>query len=326
MSAVTLTSLVEFIESVFGSGHLSRNNNFDVRCPVCAPLDPNKKKLSILLPETRVHCWVCGYKSRTIAPLVKKYGTQTQLLKYKEMFDVSIDKNELVTGEREAPQDVVLPKDFKLLTLAPECDPDVKAVWRYIFSRGLDERDAWYYKFGVSNEHRWRRRVIMPSFDASGKLNYFTARAVDPGRRPKYDNPDVDKNPIVFNEINVSWNKRLVLVEGPFDLVKCPENSVALLGSDLDERHELLNKIVLNNTPVALALDGDMWAGKTPKIVKKLTEYDVDVVVVDVRHWGDPGKMSKSEFETALSEASRPTWEDDFARRLEEAISFNLCL
>jgi hypothetical protein len=104
-------------------------------------------------------------------------------------------------------------------------------------------------------------------------------------------------------------------------MVKCPENSTALLGSDLDERHEVFNKILLHGTPVALALDGDMWYSKTPKIVKKLQEYNIDVVIVDVRPWGDPGNMSKSEFEKSLSEAGQMGWSDMFSNRLEKAMS-----
>jgi len=231
-----------------------------------------------------------------------------------------------VTAEVEKAQKIELPKDFRLLTLANDIDPDVKAAWRYVYSRGLTDRDAWYFKFGVSDEPRWKRRVIMPSFDCEGNLNYFAARAIDKDKKPKYDNPDVDKNPVVFNEINIDWSKRIVLCEGPFDLVKCPENSTALLGSDLDERHEIFNKILLHNTPVALALDGDMWHKKMPRIVKKFQEYNIDIVVVDVRPWGDPGSMTKAEFERALIEAKPLTWNDTFSDRLKKAteISFRL--
>jgi hypothetical protein len=317
---LSLTNLVSLIESVFGKGRLSKNNNFDIRCPICNPLDPQKKKLSILLPSCKCHCWTCGWKARSLAPLLRKYGTQEHLNAYRELTGQG-GKVDLVTADVDVAKKIKLPKDFRLLTLANDMDPDVKAAWRYVYSRGLSDRDAWYFKFGISEEHRWKRRVIMPSFDSEGNLNYFSARAIDRDKKPKYDNPDVDKNPIVFNEINIDWSKRLTLVEGPFDLVKCPENSTALLGSDLDERHEVLNKILLYNTPVALALDGDMWYKKTPKIVKKLQEYDVDVVVVDVRPWGDPGSMSKSEFEKALSEATIFDWNDRFSNKLEKAMT-----
>lgn len=321
---VSLTDKVKFYESIFGRGRISSNGiNFDVRCPICAPTDPTKKKLAIRTTDDANHCWTCGWKARSLSPLLRKYGSQEQLAAYREFTG---DNPRPLVVESETQQKIQLPKDFRLLTLANDMDPDVKAIWRYVYSRGLTDRDAWYFKFGVSDESRWKRRVIMPSFDADGNLNYFAARAVDKDKKPKYDNPEVDKNPIVFNEINIDWSKRLVLCEGPFDLVKCPENSTALLGSDLDERHEIFNKILLYNTPVALALDGDMWHKKMPKIVKKIQEYNIDVVVVDVRPWGDPGSMSKSEFEKALSEAQPFEWNDMFSNRLKKAmeISFRL--
>lgn len=324
MAIRSVSDSIAFYESVFGKGRISANGiNFDVRCPICAPSDPSKKKLSIRTDTSANHCWVCGWKSRTIVPLIRKYGSQTQLSQFKELFGGGESHEQLVTGEKEEKK-LELPKDFQLLTQAPISDPDVKAAWKYVVSRGLTERDAWYFKFGLSNEPRWKRRVIMPSFDDMGHLNYFTARAIDKDRKPKYDNPEVDKNPVVFNDINLDWTRQVVLVEGPFDLVKCPDNSTAILGSDLDERHEVFNKILLNGTPVALALDGDMWETKTPKIAKKLQEYDIDVVLVDVRPWGDPGSMTKFEIEKAIGEATRPTWEDAFAHRLKKAASFSL--
>ena len=97
-----------------------------------------------------------------------------------------------------------------------------------------------------------------------------------------------------------------------------------MLGSDLDERHELFNKILLHNTPIALAMDGDMWDSKMPKLVKKLQEYDVDVVVVDVRQWGDPGNMSKEQFLEALDVARPFSWSDMFSNKLNKALTSSL--
>jgi len=321
---LSLTDKVKFYESIFGRGRLSGNGkNFDVRCPICAPSDPHKKKLAIRTSDDANHCWICGWKSRSLLPLLKKYGSQDQISIYKKLLGVN-DRNDLITAEIEETKKIELPRDFCLLSLGNSNDPDVRALWRYVHGRGLEEKDAWYFKFGFSNDPRWKRRVLMPSFDSKGSLNYFVARAVDSTRKPKYDNPDVDKNPIVFNEINIDWSRRLVLCEGPFDLVKCPENSTAMLGSDLDERHELFNKILLHNTPVALAMDGDMWNSKMPKLVKKLQEYDVDVVVVDVRQWGDPGNMTKEQFVEALGAARPLSWRDMFSNRLNKAITSSL--
>lgn len=321
MGAFSLTDKVSFFESVFGKGRISGNGiNFDVRCPICAPTDPTKKKLSIRTDDDRCHCWVCGFRARSIAPLLRKFGSQSQQLKYREMIGGPDSPSGLVTGEKIEDHKLELPGDFCILPLAPVSDPDVKAAWRYILDRGLSEKEAWYFKLGLSNEPKWKRRVIMPSFDSTGTLNYFVARAIDKGRKPKYDNPPVDHRTVIFNEINIDWSKPLVLVEGPFDSTKCPDNTTALLGSDLSEQHELFNRILLNETPVYLAMDGDMWTSKMPKIVQKLEEYDVDVRVVDVRPWGDPGNMSKAEFQLAIDKSTRYTWEEKFADRLRSSI------
>jgi DNA primase len=326
-SVVTLGDKIRFIESVFGAGKLAANSrNFDVKCPLpeCSSGDKSKKKLSILVEDDRCHCWTCGYRGHTLAPLIRKYGSREQLLEYRDRFMPEEEAKRFSLVDDKEPEKLKLPHDFQLLAKASLHDPDTRAAWKYIEKRGLSRHDVWYFKLGVSNEPRWIRRVIMPSFNANGELNHFVGRAIDDRRRPKYDNPDVKKLPIVFNEINVDWSQRLVICEGPFDLVKCGENAVPLLGSDLNEESRLFNMIVANNTPIALALDNDMRLKKTPALVKKLTEYDIDVVVVDVSEHGDPGEMSKEEFSQALKDAKAPTWKSSFSERLAMASEVSL--
>lgn len=324
---VSLTEKIKFIESVFGTGFLASNGkNFGVRCPICAPKDVNKRKLVIRIDDDLNHCWTCGFKARTLAPLIRRFGTQEQLRTYRDKILPPELKPRYADDDKPVER-LRLPPDFKLLPHAPANDPDVKATWSYLFSRGVSLRDVWYYKLGVSNDPRWRRRVIMPSFDSTGELNFYVGRSVDAAdRRQKYDNPDCDKLPIVFNELNVDWGSRLVLCEGPFDLIKCGDNAVPLLGSDINEQSRLFNQILVNNTPVALALDGDMWSTKMPRMAKKFAEYDIDTVVVDLREWGDPGSMTKEQFKAALNCSGPLSWEGAFMERLNMASQFKLKL
>jgi DNA primase len=323
VALVSLTDKVRFIESVFGGGKLARNGkNIDVRCPICAPKDHTKKKLAIRVDDDRNHCWTCGYRAHTLAPLIRKYAGPEKLAEYREKFMPETEQERLRRRydiDAEELKRIELPKDFRLLVTAPATDPDARAAFRYVIDRGLTERDMWYFKLGISDEPRWNRRVIVPSFDAAGRLNYFVARAIDKKRKPKYDNPDFDKLPVIFNELNVDWTKQLVLCEGSFDMFKCGDNAVPLLGSDLNEESALFNAILVNGTPIALALDGDMWETKTLKAAKKLAEYDIDVVLVDTRPFGDPGSATREQFRMAL-ECARPfAWESAFMTRLGRA-------
>lgn len=324
MTVITLTDKVKFYEAVFGSGRMARNcKNFDVRCPICDPRDPNKKKLAIHTEDDRVHCWVCGYKARTLAPLIRKYASRELLLEYRDRFMPDSEYKarcfDITIIEEKK---LVLPKDFKLFATSGIRDPDVLAMRKYLVSRRISERDLWFYKLGFSEAPEWKRRIIVPSFDSKGDLNWYVGRAIDKFKRPKYEAPSGDRKDVIFNEINVDWTKRLVLCEGSFDMMKCGENAVPLLGSDINEESALFNTILVNSTPIALALDADMRLSKTPKIAKKFANYDIDVVIVNVS--SDPGDMSKQEFKAALTSAQPFDWHQTFLDKLERASNVSL--
>jgi len=321
VALITISDKVRFIESVFGSGKLARNGkNFDVRCPVCAPKDHSKKKLAILIEDDRCHCWTCGYKAHTLAPLIRKYGNREKLAEYVDKYMPATERNRRclwIDADEPEPPKLELPKDFKLLVTASLRDPDVLAMRKYLGQRGIGEREMWYFKLGFSDEMRWKRRVLVPSFDANGELNYFVGRAIDKFRRPKYDNPDNDKLPIIFNELNVDWTQELVLCEGAFDLMKCPDNTVPLLGSDLNEQSALFNAIIAHGTPIVLALDDDMRYKKTPKIAQKLAEYDVAVRITRMPEDADPGLLSRTHVKQLVADAPTLSWLDTFRDKLD---------
>lgn len=329
--AVTLTDKVRFYESVFGSGRMARNSrNFDVRCPVCAEkgkVPSDKKKLAILTEDDRCHCWVCGYKSRTLAPLIRKYGTSVQLQDYVQRFmpvgtSTWQPRCMVITGDLPPSPPLQLPKDFRLLANTRSRDPDVAACKRYLAGRGLTDDDLWFYKLGYSNEPAWHRRVIMPSFDSDGALNHFVGRSIDRSKRPKYESPEGDRRQVIFNEINIDWSRQLIVCEGAFDLVKCGDNAVPLLGSDLNEESALFNAIVAHGTPVALALDADMRLSKAPRVAKKLADYNIDVSMVEVVT--DPGDVTKKEFRAVLKAARPFDWNMTFFDRLAHAALIRL--
>jgi hypothetical protein len=326
VAAVSISDKVRFIESVFGSGTMARNGrNFAVKCPFCAPRDPQKRKLVILMEDDRTHCWTCGYKAHTLVPLVRKFGTRDQLIEYRDRFMPATEANVrclFINLSSDEPERIALPKDFRLLVTASTHDPDVLAIKRYLMEplpvgRALTERDLWYFKIGYSNDPRWKRRALVPSFDHEGQLNWFVGRAIDKRRTPRYDMPEGDKLAIVFNELNLDWTKEMVLCEGAFDLMKCPDNSVPLLGSDLNEQSAVFNRILANSTPVVLALDGDMRVKKTPKIARRLAGYDIPVRVVRMEADMDPGNASKLEMKQLIADARPLDWQDAFFDRLD---------
>lgn len=320
----TLTEKVNFIRRVFGQYELARNEkNIAVKCPFCSKITSDKKKLVIRLSDDACHCWVCGYKSRSLVKVLKK-KSPNDVREYVDKFYPEL-RTKYQKQDVAPQQEVVqLPKDFVLLQLASMSNPDYRAVKKYVEDRNISDRDMWFYKLGVSNEPRWQRRVIIPSFDDIGLLNDYVGRAINPNVYNKYDSPTDDKLSHIFNEMYIDWKKQLVLCEGPFDMMKCGENTVPLLGSELNEESLLFERIIVNNTPIALALDSDMLETKVPKMSRVLQEYDIDVKVVRVPD--DPGALTKEEFQECLMNATPLTWESNLKSRLKKMASLRLTL
>lgn len=301
MGIYTKGQTIEFIERVFGEGRPSNGGlNLSVLCPVCVSKKPPgyaKKKLVIRTDNFVSHCWVCGSKSKNLVPLLKKWYP-SHLPEYIKTFLQGEQLTDIEDGD-VAPEVAVvaLPTGFRLLALSDENECS-NSLRRYLGRRGIySERDFWYWKLGFTNDDDdLIDRVIIPSFDSEGTLNYWTARATQKGQVPKYINPAVDRTSIIFNEINLDWKKPLTLVEGPFDLLKCNENATCLLGSNFDPEYLLFRKIVEHGTPVVLAMDEDA-KHKALRIAKQLSEYDVPVTFLWVPvEKGDVGAMTKEEF------------------------------
>lgn len=297
---ISLNEKIKFFEKLCGSGNLSRDGkNFYVSCPFCEAGN-KKKKLAIKTDDDKWHCWICGKKGINLSLIIKKNAPH--LLK-----DYKHTTFSLFDEEEEEPP-LSLPEDFVLLADYKENSRDIKDVRQYCHSRGITKQDFWRYKLGTSKRGKLRRRVVIPSFDFEGNLNYYVARAIDNDRIPKYCNAKKHKNDIIFNEINLNWKKPVTIVEGPFDLMKCDWNSTCILGSILSHKSRLFEKIISNKACVLLGLDDDA-AMKSHKIAKSLSYYDCKVLIIPTGGITDIGTLNREQFLHLKSQAR--LWNDN---------------
>ena len=120
--------------------------------------------------------------------------------------------------------------------------------------RGITKAEILKWKIGYCSSGEYETRIIFPSFNKDGYVNYFVARTyIDHWKR--YLNPPVSNN-VLFNELYVDWNNDLCIVEGVFDAVVA-SNAIPLLGSSLRDSSKLLQKIIKHDTPIYLAMDPD---------------------------------------------------------------------
>ena len=300
---VTVTKKLSFIRRVFGAFKVDNAyENVAVVCPFCET-SSGKKKLSIDLNTWQYHCWVCGSKSKNLTTLLRRFHDASLTDEFCQTFKVeNIGKSE---SENTVEIKVSLPEGFIFLGDSMKSrDPDVRSCIRYLSSRGIGEKEIWRFGLGTARTGYFRRRIIIPSFDFDGDLNYFVGRAIDPEVRRKYVNASTKKSEIIFNEISINWKRELVIVEGPFDLMKSIDNSTCLLGSSISTESYLFKKIASNRTPVILALDSDMRK-KINKIAKLLNSFDCSVRVVYLDDDRDIGSMTKIEAVKKINSAQQ---------------------
>ena len=260
----------------------------------------HKRKLAVNLENDRFHCWVCGYKGGTLLSLFRRLGDQDPDYK---AYAAEHDKPKEQLGKLyETPR---LPKEFQTLS-RPSTSPYFKQAIGYLTSRGITSEDILDYKIGYCTEGRYADRVILPSFDNFGDLNFFVGRAIWTRLSLPYLSGEFDKN-IVFNDILVNWHKPIILVEGPFDAIKAGHNAIALQGKR--PSNHLLAKINEFRPRVYVALDADAVSDAV-HISEVLVNMGIEAYLVEwPTGFKDPGDMTKEQFKKLLTLA-RPVVTD----------------
>lgn len=303
-----MNSSIKIIDIAFGKGvYTADGKNYQVKCPKCGKASSGKKKLHIDVDDLKYHCWVCGIKGRNVLYLAKK--TRPDL----DIGDIKVARKKVEEIEELLPE-VFLPKGL-VPVFRETKDPDVRAVRNYLKKRGLTAKDMHRWRIMTSSSGEYRRYAVFPSFDASGKLNYFLGRAID-DEVIRYKNAKNKKSKIVFNEIDIDWTKTVYLVEGVFDAVKCPENTIAMLGSEMPKRGELYSRLVRNQCDIVLSLDSDC-KDKAYSIADSLTRAGCTVRVVFPRGNKDLGDMTKREAFDVLSKAQSHTTYNSLRHKIE---------
>jgi DNA primase len=282
----------KILHNVLGN-FAQRGSELLFTCPAC---EHHKLKFSVNLDKNVYKCWVCDFYGRNIRRIVRRFGTYIQLQKWDSFTDTSdlAKFEDLFLGKNKQENEIELELPSEFQSLANKTLPvTAKPALNYLHERGVTKEDIIRWKIGYCFSGEYENRIIIPSFGEKGKLNYFIARTYNGGRF-KYKNPQASKN-VVFNELFVDWNKDLVLVEGVFDAINAG-NAVPILGSTLRANSKLIREIVLNDTPIYIALDPDV-IDKERKIIQTLLEYDIELYKIDVSGYEDVGEMSKDAFE-----------------------------
>ena len=135
--------------------------------------------------------------------------------------------------------------------------PVRRQAYNYLKNRGITDEIIKKYNIGFCDRGSHTGRIVVPSYDGDGELNYYVARSWDTKSKFKYKNPEAEKDKIIFNERLIDWDKDIYLVEGVFDGFFL-DNSIPMLGKHMSEI--LFEKIYTKaKGDIIIALDGDAW-------------------------------------------------------------------
>ena len=262
--------------------------------------------------ENPWHCWVCNAKGKTLVGLFKKIKTVPDKISELRSILGFTQKEEVVSDKTK----VELPKEYKPLTNLARTDIAAKHALMYLKKRGINKADILKYNIGYCEEGRYANRIIVPSYDANGELNYFIARDINPDSKKKYDAPKCNKNELIGLEYFINWDVPVILCEGIFDAIAIKRNAVPLLGKTIPKA--LMLKLVQPNVKtVYVSLDRDALKDALG-YAEQLLNLGKDVYLVDLQD-KDPSDMGFEKFTKLVHDANQLTLGQLIYKKLELA-------
>jgi len=252
--------LVELLTDILGEPHNHYESKAQISfdCPVCAAekgLEDGDGKGNLEINYSRhvYKCWACGDLYGTHGPLGKlfdKFGTKKQKKLY------NLIKPEELKIEDKKKSYLKLPEGFTKFEDSNSAFIPHKEAINYLKSRGITDEIIKKFNIGFTVKGDFAYRIIVPSYNSEGNLNYFVGRAWTK-RKDKYKNPVAQKDEIIFNEGLIDWSKDIFLVEGVFDSFFV-DNPLVLLGKKLSTLafSTLYEKAQAN---IIVCTDGDAW-------------------------------------------------------------------
>lgn len=252
-------------------------------CPTCAEEKggvDGKYNLETSFSLGKFHCWSCDSKGN-ISYLIGRYGGNEKLKQYQEeiksieeskMYDLSSFIDRMMGNVDDNGKILTLPKTYTKIVISELKNVKLK---KYLEKRKITQDLIDKYNIGYTQwdgeEKSLRSRIIIPSYDNYGFLNYWVSRDFTGyENRIKYKNCTADKKEIIFKHNHINFDADIVLVEGILDSIYLP-NAIPLMGKIL-LKDSFLYKTLYRNTKanIIICLDSDTTIEETKRIYNLL--------------------------------------------------------
>jgi DNA primase len=280
------TELIQLLDKVLKSRgqSLKKNNEYMWWSPF---VSHHKPKLQVNIQTGKWHCWVSNQGGHNLFQLFKKVGATRP--DYQSLSKILGETTFYNVKDKPGNQDIKLPDEYKSLS-EPHNSIIRDHALLFLKKRGITEQDIKRYNIGYCTEGPYQNRIIVPSYDSDGKLNYFVGRDFYASTM-KYKNPPISKDIIGF-DLYVNWSLPIILVEGVFDSISVKNNSLPLFGKTILPK--LYQKIVEKKVKdIFIVLDSDAFDDAIQMTEKFVNEgINVNFVKLDGKDPNDLGYKS----------------------------------
>ena len=302
--------LVALVNSILGSGKKTAGGNYAYTCPHC---NHHKPKLEINFDSHKNkanpwHCWACDVRGKSIIPLLRKANAPQDKIEYAKTLVVDSSYNYV----EKTYAALTLPSEFISLSSVDSPTLSMRHAQAYIKNRGVSNHDILQYNMGYCEEGLYKNMIILPTYDAEGSLNYFTARSFEKDPFTKYRNPSVSRD-IIPNEYFINWNIPVILCEGIFDAIAIKRNAIPLLGKSIQS--SLMKKLIVSAVDkIYIALDSDAIK-QALRFCEKLMAEGKEIYLVDLQD-KDPAELGFANFTKLIQNTFPLTYSQLLSKKL----------
>lgn len=270
--------IVNILDSFLGEPHYHNEDSGQLQydCPACSfnkglTKGDGKHNLEVNYVKNKFRCWSCYDTENmggSLPKLIKRFGTSQNLKDYELINPIyKTEEPTILTTEV-----ISLPEGYVQLDSCDSNLPKYKEAISYLKIRNIGLDIIKKYKIGFTSVGKFANRIIIPSYNLNGDLDFFIARSFLKWGKPKYLNPEFKKTLIHFNESMINWDATIYLVEGAFDGIVCP-NPIINLGKVVSEK--LFYDLQYKATGlVVIVFDGDAYKDAV-KLYKQLNTLNL---------------------------------------------------
>lgn len=312
MDLIQKSKLIGFLNKVLKQvGQQTSEKEIVYICPFHRAINNvNRKKFGIDLDAAEYNCFACGESGKSYKSLLKKLKVSPAL--YKELYSIIGEHfKPNYTKSTKKNTDLQLPDEFKNMAI-PSNSPGYKHALKYLKSRSITRDDILRYNIGYCEEGIYKNRIVIPSYDKNGNINFFSARDYLNSSYLKYLLPNWSKDIIGF-ELFINWNEPITLVEGAWDSISIRNNAIPLFGKIMSN---CLKEAILENDVkrVNICLDNDALRSSI-KISDYLTSYGVNVHLIEMDE-KDPSVLGFDKIHTLIENSEEMDFSKMFSIKL----------